>query len=195
MERQEKSRPAVLWTSAWGTWGFTFFELVVVLLLLSIFAMLGWPALNGAMGDARLSGAAQEVVNALEYARLSAMTSGQKTRVVIRAPQDRIAVTQFHSTADLFTGGNTLPAADVENGTFELMGYPLNRGTDYQIDFPDDRRFQGVDITASDFGVGDPVIFDTLGGPSKGGTVTVALGSRQMVVTLDAVTGRVTVSQ
>jgi hypothetical protein len=71
----------------------------------------------------------------------------------------------------------------------------MNKGTDYEIDLPDDSRFQGVDIAVSDFNLTDPVIFDTLGAPSHGGTVTVAFGGRQMVVSLDALTGKVTVSQ
>jgi type II secretory pathway pseudopilin PulG len=167
---------------------------MIVLLLMGIFAMLGLPALNAAKGDARLSGAAQEVVNALEFSQLTAI-SGRQTRVVIGAPEDRIAVRQFTITADLFAGGDTLVAADVENGTYDLMGNPMNKGMDYQIDFPVDSRFQGVDITASNFDVGNPVHFDTLGAPSKGGTVTLALGGRHMVVTLDALTGKVTVSQ
>jgi Tfp pilus assembly protein FimT len=174
--------------------GFTFLEVLIVVVFLSIVIMLGWPSLNAALGDYRLSGAAQEVVTALEFAQLSA-TSGNQTRVVIGAPQDRIAVRQFNITADLFIGGDTLAEADVENGTFEFMGNPMNKGTDYEIDFSNERRFQGVDITASDFNQGNAVIFDTLGAPSKGGTVTLALGNRQMVVTLDALTGKVTVSE
>ena len=184
MERQVKERPPAGGVKQRWTTGFTYFELIVVLLILGIFTMLGWPALNAAMADTRLSNAAQ----------LTAVSS-RETRVVIGAPQDRIAVRRFTITADLFSGGDTLAAADVENGTFEFMGNPMNKGTDYEIDLPDESRFQGVDITASDFNVEDPVIFDSLGAPSKGGTVTLALGGRQMVVTLDALTGKVTVSQ
>jgi type II secretion system protein H len=177
------------------TLGFTYVELMLVLLLMSIFAMLGLPTFNTAMGDARLSGAAQEVVNALEFAQLTAMTSGRKTRVVIGAPQDRIALRQYRASADLFNGGDTLTAADVENGSFYFMENPMNKGADYNINFPDESRFRGVDITVSDFDLVGPVIFDTLGAPSKGGTVTLALGDHQMVVALDALTGKVIVSQ
>ena len=193
MEHQVKERPPACGMKQRWTTGFTYFELIVVMLLLGIFTMLGWPALNAVMADTRLSNAAREVVNALEFAQLTAVSS-RPTRVVIDAPLDRIAVRQYQATADLFNGGDTLVAADVENGTFDLMGNPMNKGTDYEIDLPDESRFQGVDISASDFNVGDPVIFDTLGAPSKGGTVTLTLGGRQMVVTLDALTGKVTVS-
>ena len=75
------------------------------------------------------------------------------------------------------------------------MQHPLKKGTDYVIILPDESRFSGVDISTSDFNVEAPVFFDTLGAPSKGGTVTLVLGDRQMVVTLDALTGKVTVSE
>jgi prepilin-type N-terminal cleavage/methylation domain-containing protein len=173
--------------------GFTLLELVLVLLLLSIFAMLGVPALNSAMGDSRLAGAAQEVVNAFEFAQLRA-TTGAQTRVVIGDSTDRIAVRQYQPSGDIISGGTTLAAADVETGTYQLVEYPASKGVDYEILFASDRRFKGVDITASDFNVADPVQFDTLGTPTKGGTVTLVLGNRQTVVTLDALSGKVTVS-
>jgi Tfp pilus assembly protein FimT len=195
MERKVKDRLPAHWTKQSRVAGFTYFELIIVLLLISIFAMLGLPAMNAAMGDVRLSGAAQEVVNALEFAQLTAMTSGREIRVVIGENQNVIGVRQYTATADLFNGGDTLVAADVENGTFDLMGNPMNKGTDYKILFSDESRFQGVNITASDFNAGNSVTFDTLGAPSKGGTATLSLGGRQMVVALDALNGEVTVSE
>jgi len=172
---------------------FSLLEMLIVLMLLSIVTMVGLPALNSSMGDSRLAGAAQEVVNALEYGQLLA-TAGSQTRVVIGAPTDRIGVRQYQTNADLVGGGGTLTAADVEAGTYKLVEYPASKGTDYAINFADDRRFKGVDITASNFEAGGPVYFDSLGTPSKGGTVTLTLGNRQKVVALDAVIGKVTVS-
>jgi hypothetical protein len=61
--------------------------------------------------------------------------------------------------------------------------------------FANEERFKGVDITLSDFDQGDPLDFDTLGRPSHGGAATLTLGGQQMVVTLDALTGKVSVSQ
>ena len=173
---------------------FTLLELVIVMMLLGIIAMLGLPVLNSAMGDSRLTGAAQEVVNALEFAQLSAMTTGNKTRVTIEILADKIYVRRYQTSADLFGGGNTLPAASVENETWKYMEYPLKKGTDYVIDFIAESRFKGVDITWSDFHVFNPVYFDALGNPSHGGSNLLVLGNRQKVVTLDAVSGKVTVS-
>jgi prepilin-type N-terminal cleavage/methylation domain-containing protein len=194
MKPWKRSRLSICSLSPPSLGGFTLVEVVIVTLLLSIIAMLGLPTLNSTMVDSRLSAAAEEIVNALHYAQLTSMTSGRETRVVIGAPQDRIAVRQYQTTADLFGGGDVLLASDIESGTYEFMPHPLKKGTDYKIILPDESRFRGVDITTSDFNVAAPVYFDTLGAPSKGGTVTLALGDRQMVVTLDVLTGKVTMS-
>ena len=176
--------------------GLTLVEAVIVTLILGIVAVAALPTLSSSLDEARLSAAASEVVAALEYAQLTAATSGRKTRVAIGQSQERIGVRQYKTTADLFNGGDVLVAGDVESGTYELMQYPPKKGTDYLIFLGDEDRFKGVDITTSDFNPesDDTVVFDTLGTPSKGGTVTLALGSRQMVVTLNELTGKVTVT-
>jgi len=81
----------------------------------------------------------------------------------------------------------------VEVEDFELMERPMNRGVDYSIILPDESRFSSIDITAAAFGVNNFVEFDTLGAPSDGGTVTLDMGSRQIVVALDSLAGKVTI--
>jgi prepilin-type N-terminal cleavage/methylation domain-containing protein len=174
--------------------GFTLAEVIIVILITGIVALAGLPALTSSLQHSRLSGAASEAVNALQYAQLTAMTSGRKTRVVIGHLSDRIGVRQYTTTGNLFSG-DQLAAGDVESGTYELMDYPPKKGTKYPILFDNEDRFRGVDITISDFDQSDPVDFDTLGSPSHGGTATLALGDLQMVVTLDALTGKVSVSE
>ena len=156
--------------------------------------MLSWPQLSSALVEARLSGAAEEIVNALEYAQLTAKTSGRNTRVVIGASQDRIAVRHYKSSADLFNGGDVLLASDIESGSYEFMLHPLKKGFDYEIFLSNEIRFSGIDITLSDFDTGNPVTFDSMGAPSHGGTATLILGARQVIVTLDQLTGKVTMS-
>ena len=74
------------------------------------------------------------------------------------------------------------------------MEYPLNPGSDYTIYLGDQAMFGGVDVTVVNFGGGDTVTFDALGEPSDGGTVTLGYGNGQSVVTLDGLSGKVTVS-
>jgi type II secretory pathway pseudopilin PulG len=174
--------------------GFTLFETLIVLLLLGIFVMLSWPQLSSALVEARLSGAAEEIVNALEYAQLSAKTSGRNTKVEINDSSDKIDLKYYKSSADLFNGGDVLLASDIESGSYEFMLHPLNKGFDYKIILTDESRFSGIDIIQSDFKSDTPVYFDSLGAPSHGGTVTLTLGARQIVVTLDDLTGKVTLN-
>lgn len=175
--------------------GFTFVEILIVVMIMGIIATISLPALNETLEDTRLRGAADEVVTALEYAQLTAMTSGRETRVNIESSDERIDVRQYTTNADLFSGGNALAAADVENGTYELMPYPSKKGINYSVILTDENQFEGVDITISDFNVGSSVDFDAQGAPSKGGAATLALGSSQIVVTMDALTGKVSVSE
>jgi Tfp pilus assembly protein FimT len=156
--------------------------------------MLSWPQLSSALVEARLTGAAEEIVNALEYAQLSAMTSGRNTKVIISDSSDTIFLRHYKSSADLFNGGDVLPAIDIESGAYELMPHPLNKGFDYQINLRDELRFSGIDISLSDFKSETPVYFDSTGAPSHGGTATLTLGARQIVVTLNDLTGKVTLS-
>jgi len=175
--------------------GFSFVEVLIVALLLGIVAVIAFPSINNAIDDSRLSAAADEVVTAFEFAQLIAMTRGRITKVVIREPENRIVLNQYETNADLFGGGDELKAEDVENGTYKIIANPMKKGTDYKINLADESRFEGVDITESDFDIGDAVTFDVLGAPSKGGKVALALARRKVVVTLDSMTGKVSVSE
>ena len=75
------------------------------------------------------------------------------------------------------------------------MGHPVNKGADYYIVFADEDRFHGVDIASAAFDVNNYVTFDAIGAPSDGGSVTLSLGGRQVVVTVDSLTGKVTASE
>jgi len=169
-------------------------EVMIVVLIMSIVTLAGLPLLTNSMDHYRLKGAVSEAVNALHYGRSSAMTSGRETKVVIGHLSNRIGVRQYTLSADLFAGGNELVASDVESGTYELMDYPLKKGTKYPVLLDNEERFKGVDITASDFHKDQPVTFDTLGRPSHGGTATLTLKGQQMVISLDALTGKASVN-
>ncbi|MBT8405846.1 MAG: prepilin-type N-terminal cleavage/methylation domain-containing protein, partial [Deltaproteobacteria bacterium] len=81
--------------------GFTLLETLIVLLLLGIVAMVSLPSLHGALEDSHLSSATSEVINALEFAQLTAVSSGSKTRVTIDAGTDNILVEQFMPAVSL----------------------------------------------------------------------------------------------
>jgi prepilin-type N-terminal cleavage/methylation domain-containing protein len=172
--------------------GFTVVEVVMVTVILGIAAVVALPMLSSSLNEARLSAAAGEIVTALEFAQLTAATTGRETRVTIDAAGDTILVEQSSFSQEILTGGAVLAEAIVENGALAPMQYPLKRGTDYKISLAKESRFDGVDITASAFGTQNWVIYNTLGTPSSSGAVTLACGSQQVQVVLDPLTGKVT---
>ena len=175
--------------------GFTLLEALIVLLVLGIVTMVSLPALNGVLEDSHLSGAAGEVVNALEFAQLNAVSSSLKTRVTIDAGTDTILVEQFMPAVSLLGNEPQLNESDVEGGAFVVMGNPINRGTDYNISFAGANQFGAADITSVAFGAGNWVVFDSQGAPSNGGAVSLIVGSRQVVVNLDSLSGKVSLTE
>ncbi len=175
--------------------GFTMIEVLTVVLILSIMATIGLPTLNRALDRSRLSGAADEVMVALEFAQSVAMTSGGKTRVTIDETANTILLERFSPDVDLMDGGSELNESDVEGGSFKTMEFPRNPGTDYYISFSNEDRFKNVDIVSAIFGAEDFVIFDAPGSPSSGGSVSLSSGMNGIQLTLDPVTGKVTASE
>ena len=152
------------------------------------------PSLNGSLQNARLSGAANEIVTALELAQIKAMGSGGSTRVTIDDGADSILLEHFEPDEDLLGSETELSENDVESGSFVPMEFPSNPGIDYQIDFGNEERFNGVDIASSTFGANDFVIFSSSGAPSSGGTINISTRDALLVISLDSLSGKVSLS-
>jgi len=175
--------------------GFTLMEVLIVILILSITVLILLPTINQALERSRLSGAVDEVMTALGFAQMTAMTSGGQTRVTIDAGADTILIEQFKPDEDLQGSETELSESDVENGSYVTMEYPLNPGTDYYIIFANEDRFNNVDIDSALFGALNYVVFNTLGTPSQGGTISITSGAGRVLLTLDGLSGKVTMSE
>ncbi len=175
--------------------GFTLAEALIVIFILGIVATRAVPTLQSGQRESKIGGAAAEIMVALEYAQLQAMMTGEETRVTVDETADTVLVERFEIQGDLFSGVSQLPAADVETGTFVTMPHPSSRGKDYLIVLAGEDRFQGVDIADATFGADHFVTYGALGIPSVGGSITLALGDKQIVLTVDSGTGKVTSSE
>jgi len=175
--------------------GFTLMEALIIICILGIVATLAVPSLQSGLRESKLGGAAEEIMLAMEYAQLQGMMTGEETRVTVDDAADTVLVEKFEIQGDLFSGGSQLPAADVETGGFVTMPHPMSKGKDYLIVLADEDRFQGVDIVNVTFGADNFVTYGALGVPSVGGSITLALGNKQIVLTLNSATGKVTASE
>lgn len=176
--------------------GFTLIEmLIIVFIIASIaMAMTSMPSFTSSLDDARLRAAVSEVVTALEFGQLEAMRSGRKIQVRIGHIGNLIRVKKKFPMVDLLGSEDQLAETDVEGGVYRFVSHPLKRGEDYEIIFDDLEHLKGISITASNFGGDNLVRFEPDGIPDSGGSSTLILGSRQMSVSLDALTGKVRVN-
>ncbi len=174
--------------------GFSLLELMIVVLILGIIATIALPSFKSGVDQSRLAAATEEIVTALEYARLFALTTNTQCRVTIDATANTVLVQRYKYTANFLGAETQLPKADVEGGAFVTMAHPFNRGASYYTVFSNEERFFGVDIATSVFGAGNFITFGALGAPSNAGTVTLLLGGRQVSISVNGTTGMVTTS-
>jgi len=175
--------------------GFTLIEVVTVVLVMGVVALVAQPAVNSSLDHAKLSAAADEVVAAFRYARATAAATGAPCRVTLDASADVMVVEQFRSSVDFTDPGLTeISRSAAESMSFVSMERPMQRGKAYSLDFQHGRGYGGVDIVSVSLGPGSSVTFDRFGMPSSGGTVTLARGVRRVVISIDGLSGRATVS-
>jgi type II secretory pathway pseudopilin PulG len=175
--------------------GFTLVETLIVVLFLSMFALAAQPALNSSVDHARLSAASDEVALALKYAQASAASSGIEYRVTFDEAAETLLVERLESAADFTDGALTeIDRSVAESISYQVVWHPLKMGKAYEVDFSRDTGISGVDIFDAAFGSASAVSFDSLGIPSDGGSVRLRQGKREATVTMDAVSGRLSIS-
>jgi len=145
-----------------GRAGFSLLELVLVVAVLAIVAAIAAPRYANTLANQRLEAAARRIVADLALAQRQAKFSGTSQTVSFDASKSsyRLAGVQ---KLDRSAGDYTVALA----------------GEPYQ-----------VSIVSASFGADAEIIYDGYGVPDSGGTVTIQAGGYQMVITVDADTGR-----
>ncbi len=172
--------------------GFTLAELLIVVLVLGIIATVALPLMATVLIEARLNAAASEVVTAIEYAQLTALSTRRACRVTIDATADTLLLEQVQHDASLLGIEAQLAETAVEALSTVRVPHPMLPFEDYEVDFTNPSRFSGVDIVSATFGGGNFLEFQALGTPSSGGSVTMTAGDFQTVLTVDGLSGKVT---
>ncbi len=151
--------------------GFTVIELILVIVILGILAAIVYPKYQ-ALSSIRVSSAAQTIEADIRYAQSLAVSTPYNYSVVFDSGANSYSI----SRVDRSTG-----AVTSINHPFKAGTYAVNLGTDYP----------GVALGSS-----YTVTFDYLGSPvtGGGGSVTVSSGGYSKTITVQANTGRVTIS-
>ncbi|KPK40619.1 MAG: hypothetical protein AMJ65_10445 [Phycisphaerae bacterium SG8_4] len=152
--------------------GFTVVEILIVLVIITIAALTVVPMMSSA-SSVQIRAAASMIAADLEYAKSMAISRGQNYSV------------RFDQNADSY---------QVEDQANNVIPHPVKKGFDYVVDFGGDTRLNRVDITGANFSGNPDVEFDSLGSPDSGGTVSLQAGSTTMTITVEPITGYVSVN-
>ncbi len=158
--------------------GFTFIELMIVVVIITIAALTAIPMMSSAASVQIRSGVNMLVAD-LEYAKSMAISRGQNYSVVFDDSTERYWI-------------------EDQSGT--VIPHPVKKGFNYIVDFQNDSRLNKVDIVDADFDTTSEVKFDYLGSPYNGsstplnsGVIDLQAGGMTATVRVEAVTGFISI--
>lgn len=158
--------------------GFTFVEILIVLVIVSIVALLAIPVVSSE-GGMQVRSAANLIAADLEFAKNKAIGTGERFSVVFDVANESYAIKD--------RAGNT-------------MTHPVKKGFDYVVNLRDE-GLDRVDIVAVYFDGTSEIGFDYLGTPYNGagnplntGGIGLKAGDATMTITVDPATGFISIA-
>ena len=153
------------------TKGFTLIEIIIVVVILAIAAMSAIPLMSSG-GSMQIRSAANMIAADLEYAKSMSISRGQNYSVV------------FDKNTESYR---------IEDQNNNMIPHPVKKGFYYIVNFQNDGRLSKVDITNVSF-TNSKVVFDCLGSPDNGGTVSLSANGPSATITVEPVTGFISIS-
>lgn len=153
--------------------GFSLLEIIITAVILCIAGVMIIPMMSSA-SSTQIRSASNMVAADLKYAKSMAITRGRDFSVVFNA------ATESYQIQDEY--GAIIP-------------HPVKKGFDYEINFSSDSRLSKVDIDNVNFNSTNKVKFDYLGTPDNGGDITLEADGVIVTITVEPVTGFVTISE
>lgn len=167
---------------------YTLVEILVVVTVLGIAAMMVIPQMSSAH-VLRVQAAVRSIVADITLAQSDALAMQESRAIVFDVEQNRYTLVEV--------------VGDVVDADANAMFDSAGPGQRFVRDF-DESEWGGARITAADFDGDNILIFDELGSPIQeagdttpglGGTITITGSGSVFTVSIDAYTGRVTVSR
>ncbi len=164
--------------------GFTLVEILVVVVIISTATAIVAPRIlsSGTLG---VQAASRMLIADLLYAQNEAIAQQKSIRVVF---------------SPLPGGGNRYQLVYADGAALHMKWKGGSADTNnYVIDFDDDSRFSGVELTQAQFGSAGSfenyIEFDALGTPSAGGNVDLEFGDQHFRISVSDFTGRVDIQR
>ena len=152
--------------------GFTIIEILIVIVILSIAALAAIPLMSSA-SSIQIRSAANLIAADLEYAKSMSISRGQ------------IYSVEFNDATDSYS---------IEDQGGTVIDHPVKKGFPYTVSFPNESRLSKVNITNTTF-TSDKVGFDCLGSPTDdGGAITINADDITATITVEPVTGYISVN-
>ena len=143
--------------------GFTFMEVVIVILILGIITTLAVPAMNDFFTTETITAAADALVSAIYFARTSAIATGADHGVVFDAGSNSFRVMRAIGSPP--------------DETYLTVEHPVTK-RDYAMSFDDGPIGHGVDLYGAQFGENSYVRFNNLGVPLEVGFLYLEYGEK-----------------
>jgi prepilin-type N-terminal cleavage/methylation domain-containing protein len=159
---------------------FTLVEILIVILVLAIAAAIVIPNI-GSADDSRVTSAARILQADMEVARSLAMTTQQPYSVVFSPDFQSYKVVENY--------------AGVPYAQAVAVGHPVNRGQLFEVTVGALNGMDDVRILGADFGGQSYATFMSLGDPAAAGSVLFQSGSIVMTVSVEGLTGIITVTR
>ncbi len=151
--------------------GFTIVEIIIVVVIIAIAALAAVPMMSSA-ASLQIRSAANMIAADLEYAKSMAISRGQNFSV------------EFDKNTERYW---------IEDQAGNMILHPVKKGFNYEIDFQNNGNLNHVDITNVDFNMTSSIQFDCLGSPNNGGTVTLQADGTTKTITVEPVTGFISI--
>lgn len=175
--------------------GFTLLELTIVILVLGILTAMATPLFTTSLDRIAAQQTLGYVTNALDYARVACITTGRTYRVTFNSAQETVLVEEQRppNMSATRTATGTVAASTVEAAkSYATVVNPTTRAN-YLINVASAGN-GGGNIVSALLGADSSIIYSFPGTADSGGTVVLRRGSIQYTVTVDAATGRYSVS-
>ena len=168
---------------ATGPSGFTFIELVIVTLIISIICVAATPSITENLSEMRIASAVSEISLALQYTQ-SASIKGKSHRIVFDVAGNYFYV--LNCGEDIDRNGEACGDDDDVGAR-----HPIKKAATYRMDIDDEDRLSGIHIWSVDFDAGSQVSFDRLGRPNHGGDVVVNYAKQCFEIVVSPFTGSI----